>query len=216
MGGTVMRHTPDSPSIIDLLEELAQSGIAIEPAPGSNDNLRFRPRSAMTPDLAKRITNHKSALLIALRENQPSDTTPKQTEPISPDETESGDVSVLSVSEQGTPDSYALWSVEELALLAREGKTPEDMPLVDEVKAVFADFGVRVDSMEPKRAWTRHQIAQLLWDARQSDKVDNEDKASALRSAWLKRLAICTIDEGLTIEAAEEIALEESEIMLHH
>jgi len=40
-------------------------------------------------------------------------------------------------------------------------------------------------------------------------------EAVALRDAWAERLAVCTIDGGLTKDHGEQVALAELETMLH-
>jgi len=46
-----------------LLIELTRCGIELQP---HGDQLRYRPRSAMTPDLIEQVTAHKADLLTAL------------------------------------------------------------------------------------------------------------------------------------------------------
>ena len=48
----------------ELLADLGRLGIELV---AHGDKLRYRPRSAMTPDLAERLKTHKSALLAVLR-----------------------------------------------------------------------------------------------------------------------------------------------------
>ena len=60
MGGTV--------SAARLMTDLAQLGIRIE---AHGDRLRYSPRSAVTPDLADRMKDHKGDLLAILRRESP-------------------------------------------------------------------------------------------------------------------------------------------------
>ena len=53
-----------------LLTDLAASGILIE---ARGDRLRYRPRSAMTPNLAERVRTHKPVLLAILRPDPDGD-----------------------------------------------------------------------------------------------------------------------------------------------
>jgi len=206
-----------TPDIAGILADVARRGITLQAAPGSEaGKIRFRPRSAMTPDLAQRIKAHRPALL-ALLSNPGADTTPPAAAPVGPDERESGVSSVVSVSER-TRAGRGLWSEDELAMLARAGTTPADLPLVSAVKDAFADFGATVVSVEPahgRGGWTRRKIrgraAELIRDSRRH----NAGEAVAMRDAWWERLAICTIDGGLTEDHAEQVALNELETMLY-
>ena len=56
--------------VLDLLEELAHVGIEIV---ADGDRLRYRPRSALTPDLTKRVKAYKMDLLAILRLNSSDD-----------------------------------------------------------------------------------------------------------------------------------------------
>jgi len=125
-----------TPDIAAILADVARRGITLQSLDGK---LRFRPRSAMTLDLAERMKAHKSALLALL-----SDTTPPADTAIGSDDPESAVSSVVSVSERGNGP----WSEDELAMLAQAGTTPADLPLVSAVKDAFADFGTTVVSIE--------------------------------------------------------------------
>lgn len=61
MGGSV--NTPAPNNAADLLMELDGLGIQLE---ADGDRLRFRPRDAVTADLAARLKAHKAALLALL------------------------------------------------------------------------------------------------------------------------------------------------------
>jgi len=135
--------TNDPGGVAGILADVARRGITLQAHAGK---VRFRPRSAMTPDLAQRIKAHRSALL-ALLSNPGADTTPPAAAPVGPDEQESGVSSVVSVSER-TRAVRGLWSEDELAMLARAGTTPADLPHVSAVKDAFADFGATVISAQ--------------------------------------------------------------------
>lgn len=192
-----------------ILEEAARRGITLQAHAGK---VRFCPRSAMTPDLAERIKAHRSALLALLSGAgiPASDTTPTADNATGPGDGESGVSSVVSVSERGK----ALWSEDELAMLARAGTAPADLPLVSAVKDTFAEFGATVVSIElahGRGGWTRRRAAGLIRHARKR----SDGEAVAMRDAWDERLAICTIDGGLTEDHAEQVALDELETMLY-
>jgi len=53
-----------------LLTELVRRGIELQPY---GDRLRYRPRSALTPELAERVRRHKPVLLALLRQDRPSE-----------------------------------------------------------------------------------------------------------------------------------------------
>lgn len=59
-------------SAAELLVEIRQRGIEVE---SSGDRLRYRPRSAMTRELAERIAAHKQALLALLGADEPRHST---------------------------------------------------------------------------------------------------------------------------------------------
>ena len=202
-----------TPEIVAILTDASRLGIELKAVGGGAGQLRFRPRLAMTPDLAQRLKANKPALLKLLRDGNAADTTPSPKRPIDPQRTESGVLSVVSVSDAEIPQRGP-WNEDELAMLARAGTTPADLPLVTMVKDVFADMGATVVSVEPvkkPRGSTRRHAAQLIRDARRID----TDQAVAMRDAWRERLAICTVDGGLTNEDAEQVALAELERMLH-
>jgi hypothetical protein len=111
------------------------------------------------------------------------------------------------VSERGK----ALWSEDELAMLARAGTTPADLPLVSAVKETFGATVVSVEPAYGRGGWARRQAAELIRDARRH----SAGEAVAMRDAWRERLAVCTIDGGLTEDHAEQVALEELEKMLY-
>lgn len=215
---TIASITPD---IAGILADVARRGITLQAHAGK---VRFRPRSAMTPDLALRIKAHRPALL-ALLSKPGADTTPPADAPACPVERESGVSSVVSVSEppERTTAGRGLWSEDELAMLARAGTTPADLPLVSAVKDAFADGSgatvVSVESAHGRGGWTRLRAAELIRDARRHDIRGRTAEAVAMRDAWRERLAICTIDSsgggGLTEDHAERVALDELETMLY-
>ncbi len=201
-----------TPDIAGILADVARRGITLQAHVGK---VRFRPRSAMTPDLAQRIKAHRPALL-ALLSNPGADTTPPDVTAIAPREAESGVSSVVSVSEppERPTAGRGLWSEDELAMLARAGTTPADLPLVSAVKDTFADFGATVVSIESahgRGGWTRRRAAELIRDARRHGIRGQAGEAVAMRDAWRERLAVCTIDGGLTEDHAEQVALCELE-----
>lgn len=192
-----------------ILADAARHGITLQAYAGK---VRFRPRSAMTPDLAERIKTHRPALLALLSgpEIPETDTTPPADDTSGPDDAASGVSSVVSVSDR----DKALWSEDELAMLARAGSTPADLPLVPAVKDSFAEFGATVVSIESAhacgertRSETRTRVAELIRCAR----IRSVGEAVAMRDAWAERLAICTIDGGQSDDRAKEVALAELE-----
>ena len=173
---------PIAPEVQAILADVRRRGLTLQ---ADHGKLLFRPRSAMTPDLAERIKAHRLALLAVL-----SDTTPTTRAPNAPYEPQSGVSSVLSVSER----SKALWSEGELAILGRAGKTPADMPLLSVVKDAFAEFGAAVVSITTNYghgSHARQMAGQLIRKARRRDRGE----AVAKRDAWAERLAVCTIDK---------------------
>ena len=78
---------------------------------------------------------------------------------------------------------------------------------VREHQARLESIQARIELAKKRLART----AQLIRDARRID----AGRAVAMRDAWRERLAICTVDGGLTSEDAEEICLAELEMMLH-
>ena len=209
--------------IAAILADAARLGIELEPAGDGAQAIRFRPRSAMTAELAERIKANKPALLARLRHNGPtgaSDTTPAHDGQTPPDGPALPVVSVSSTSEQqsGETPTPGLWSEDELALLARAGMTPADMPLLVEAKAAFADIGATVVSVEtpdePEPASQpspQDRAERLIREAA----IDSPTLAATIRDAWDERLAICTIDGHLSEAQAEHVALAELETMLH-
>lgn len=185
----------------DLIQSIHQRGITLQLNAGK---LLFRPRSAMTPELAERIKSHRPALMAML-----SDTTPPALTPNAPHEAELGVSSVLSVSEP----SKALWNEDELAMLGRTGKTPADLPLLSDAKDAFAEFGATMVSITTKHGrggHARRLAGKLIRDARRRDRGE----AVAMRDAWAERLAVCTIDGGFRKDHAEQVALKELQNML--
>ena len=209
MGRTVNPAIPAiAPEVAAILAIVARSGIVLEPR---GDKLRYHPRSAMTQELAARIKANKAELLALLQRNDPltaTDKTPTLQRPNSRHGTKSGVLSVLSVSEQGK----GLWCEEELSLLAHAEKTPLDLPLVAAVKDSFADMGATVVSVKVAHRQggaARSRVARMIREARGA----NPNQAVALRDAWRERLAICTIDGGMSEAEAEKIALAELEVL---
>lgn len=198
-----------------ILADVARRGITLRAEAGK---IRFRPRSAMTPDLAQRIKAHRPALLALL--SKPgipgTDTTPTPDPATGPHEAESGVSSVVSVSEPPARPTVGrgLWSEDELAMLARAGTTPADLPLVSAVKDTFADFSatvVSVESAHGRGGWTRRRAAELIRHARRREIRGQVGEAVAMRDAWRERLAVCIIDGVLAEDHAEQVALDELE-----
>lgn len=206
--------TTDPGGVAGILADVARRGITLQAEAGK---IRFRPRSAMTPDLAQRIKTHRPALL-ALLSNPGipgADTTPPDVTAIAPREAESGVSSVVSVSDR-VRAGRGLWSEDELAMLARAGTTPADLPLVSAVKDAFAGATVvSVESAHGRGGWTRRRAAELIRDARRHGIRGQAGEAVTMRDAWRKRLAVCTIDGGLTEDHAEQVALDELVTMLY-
>lgn len=120
----------------------------------------------------------------------------------------------MSVSERAGV-ARGLWSEDELAMLARAGTTPADLPLVSAVKDAFGATVVSIESTHGRGGWTRRRAAELIRDARRHEIRGQAGEAVAMRDAWRERLAICTFDGGLTEDHAEQVALEELETMLY-
>lgn len=199
--------TTDRGGVAGVLADVARRGITLQAHAGK---LRFHPRSAMTPDLARRIKAHRQALLALL-----SDTTPPDATAVAPREAGSRVLSVVSVSEppERSTASRALWSEDELAMLGRAGKTPADLPLLMDVKDAFAEFGATVTSVTRtygRGSEARRLAGRLIREARRRDRGD----AAAMRDVWAERLAACTIDGGLREDHAEQAALEELKALL--
>lgn len=90
--------TSITPDVAGILADVAQRSITLQT---HGSKVCFRPRSAMTPDLARRIKANRSALLVLL--SRPSaDTTSAAEAAIGPDKAEPGVVSVLSASARGS------------------------------------------------------------------------------------------------------------------
>lgn len=193
---------PTTPEVQAILADARRRGLTLQ---ADHGKLLFRPRSAMTPDLAERIKAHRLALLSLL-----SDTTPTKRTPNATHEPKSGVSSVVSVSER----SKALWSEDELAMLGRAGKTPADLPLLMDVKDAFAEYGATVVSITTKThgcgSEARRLAGKLIREARRRDRGE----AVAMRDAWAERLAVCTIDGGFSEDHAEQVALKELQTML--
>ena len=208
-------------SVAGILTDVARRGITLQAHVDSGGGkLRFRPRSAMTSDLAERIKAHRLALVALL-----TDTTPAGVTATGPREAESGVSSVVSVSEPPERPKLGrgLWSEDELSMLARAapGLTPADLPLVSAVKDAFADVSgggatvVSVESAHGRGGWTRRRAAELIREARHRGNMGRTCEAVAMRDAWRERLAVCTIDGGLTEDHAEQVALNELETILY-
>ncbi len=191
-----------TPEVQAILADVRRRELTLQ---ADHGKLLFRPRSAMTPDLAERIKAYRPELLVML-----SDTTPTTRNQNATHEAESGVSSVMSVSEP----SKALWSEGELAMLGRAGKTPGDLPLLMDMKDTFAEFGATVVSVTTNQygrgGHARRLAGKLIRTARQRDRGE----AVAMRDAWAERLAVCTFDGGFSEDHAEQVALNELQNML--
>lgn len=169
-----MTTTPCPVSL--LLVELARRGIELRAA---GDRLRYRPRSAMTPDLADRLTAHRGDLLAILA------------------------AADLAVSDTAAP--APTYTPQERRLLA--DCPAAALAAVNAAKRTFAPLGrVTVQAVVPFKSAARDGAARLIRDARCGGDVG---RAVALREAWRERLAICTVDGDLSIRDAEAVALDE-------
>lgn len=188
-----------------VLAEVDRRGITLQVHDGK---LRYRPHSAMSPDLAKHLKAHEPALLILLARSVADKTEPAD-EVNEGGRTESGVLSVVSVSGDRRVGE-TLWSEDELAIFERAGTSPAELPLVTAVKSAFADLGATVVSVEEKYGrggWTRRRVAELIRCARGRSPAE----AVALRTTWMERMGICINDGGLTEDQAEHIALSQIE-----
>ena len=141
--------------------------------------LRYRPHSAMTSGLIDRLKAHKTALLVLL---QPSDGKPDRSANLSP----------------------APYTDREHELLAN---APGSLrATVNRIKTTFADTSATVIDVQPDPTWPRRRAARLV---RQVRRAGGRVRAIILRDAWHERVAICTIDGGLSVEDAGMIAVEE-------
>ena len=78
---------------------------------------------------------------------------------------------------------------------------------IDLIKTVFADVGSTVISVRRDPTRRRRQAARLI---RQARARGHHRQAVAIRDAWHERVAICTIDGGLSEGQAEAAALTET------
>ncbi len=159
-----------------LLVELVQRGIELRAV---GDRLRYRPRSAMTPDLADRLAAHRGELL-----------------------------AILKAADLGAGDSAAplpTYTPQERRLL--DGCPAAALAAVDAAKRAFAPLGgATVEAVTPFKSAARDGAARLIRDARRGG---DDRRAVTLRDAWRERLAICTVDGDLSIRDAEAVALDE-------
>ena len=167
--------------VLLLLVELARRGIELRAA---GDRLRYRPRSAMTPDLADRLTAHRGDLLAILA------------------------AADLAASDTAAP--APTYTPQERRLL--DGCPAAALAPVDAAKRAFAPLGgVTVEAGVPFKNAARDGAARLIRDARRGG---DYGQAVALRDAWRKRLAICTVDGDLSIRDAEAVAQSELQEMV--
>jgi hypothetical protein len=108
-----------STSVADLLVDLSARGIKVE---AHENGIRYRPRSAMTPELLARLKIHKHKLLIAFGQVQPtaqkthqaaSDKSAKSQMAITPEE-ESKILRWIEAAEGLPPGSLRFYTQEEL------------------------------------------------------------------------------------------------------
>lgn len=172
---------PPAPVAV-LLVELARRGIEIRAA---GDRLRYRPRSAMTPDLADRLTTHRADLLAIL-------------------------AAADDAADRCPAGGAMAYTPEERRLLA--GCPAATLAAVEAAKRAFAQVGgVTVEAVAPFKSAARDDAARLIRDAWRGG---DDGRAVALRDAWRERLAICTVDGDLPLRAAERVALDELGSML--
>ena len=159
-----------------LLVELARRGIELRAV---GDRLRYRPRSAMTPDLADRLAAHRGDLL-----------------------------AILAAADLAAGDTAApapTYTPQERRLLA--DCPAAALAAVDAAKRVFASLGgVVVKAVVSFKSAARDSAARMIRDARRSG---GDGRAVALRDAWRERLAICIVDGDLSIRDAEAVALDD-------
>ena len=175
MGGNLNTGPPNPVAI--LLVQLARQGIELQAA---GDRLRYRPRSAMTPDLAERLKALRDDLLAALR----------------------------ACDAEADPDMVtptATYMAEERRMLA--DATPRLRATLDAVKATFADTGgATMLDVRPDLTWPRRRAARLIRAAR---RAGDHNRGVAMRDAWRERVAICQIDGVLALTEAERVAIAE-------
>ncbi len=169
-----MTATPCPVSV--LLVELARRGIELRAA---GDRLRYRPRCAMTPDLAARLAAHRGDLLAILA------------------------AADLAAGDTAVP--APTYTPQERRLL--DGCAAATLAAVDTAKRVYAPLGgVTVEAVAPFKSAARDGAARLIRDARRGGEAE---RAVTLRDAWRERLAICTVDGGIPLADAERLALDE-------
>ena len=169
-----MTATPSSVSL--LLVELARRGIELR---ASADRLRYRPRSAMTPDLADRLAAHRGDLLAILA------------------------AADLAADDRAAP--APTYTAQERRLL--DDCPAAALAAVDVTKRIFARLGgATVEAVVPFKSAARDGAARLIRDARRSG---DDGRALALRAAWRARLATCIEDGALSIRDAELVAQRE-------
>ncbi|MCC6421590.1 MAG: hypothetical protein IT429_25505 [Gemmataceae bacterium] len=160
-------------SIADILADAARLGITLEAHAGK---VRFSPRSAMTPDLAQRITTRRAELLAAL-DDPPADTTQAVDATTCPGEAESWVSSVVSVSERGSCGAVA----------APSAPRPRR----------FHAF---------RRPWApslpRLRVGEAVWTAR---RAGDRARARAVLSVWHEAM-LEAVGRGLPRAAAELVA----------
>ena len=140
----------------------------------------------MTPGLAERLRAHKIELLRLLSAGDT--TTTRHAKPATFEDTER-------------------------RILLDAGLDVTLLPLTTSVKQTFADLGGGVTVCGVKRdpaCCPRRQAANLI---RQAHRTGDRSRAVMLRDAWDERIAICTIDGGLSEAEAARIALAELERM---
>lgn len=187
-----------------LIVEAVRAGVLLI---AESDRLYFKALRPLPPDLADQIKAHRTALM-ALLSGPGADATPTADKATGPDDGKSLGTSV--VSERGK----ALGCEEELEMLTRAGTKPADMPLMTVVKDAFADIEATVVSVEAVHGRgdkTRRGIRRRAADLIRRARTRNTGDAVAMRDAWVERLAVCTIDNGLPDGHAEVIALGELE-----
>ena len=112
-----------------LIVDAVRAGVLLIP---QGERLTYKALDRVPGELAQRLRTHKADVLAVLRGEVLA-------EPTS-----------VSEPQQGLQHGRGGWSEDELATLARAGKTPADLPLVAAVKDAFAPAGgVTVTSIQP-------------------------------------------------------------------
>lgn len=168
----------------DLIVDAVRAGVLLI---AEGDRLRFKAVHLMPPELAGRLKVHKAELLAILR---------------------GGSLETDHRPTTGSVTPIAVYTAQERRLLAGVGVKPGDVPMMDRVKGVFPSAEV-IDARCAHRNKPRTPRQRATGLIRQARRSNDPDLAVAQRDGWHERLAICTIDGGLSLDAAERIAIAE-------